>query len=123
MSRHELLIVGAGPAGMSAALNAQNDSLDFRLIESTEEGWFPRVSVDSHYTVDNYLGFSKVSGSEIISKFQQHLRNNGVFSLREKVKSIGIRENYFEIQTSCNNYESYTLILATGTKQKKLNVP
>jgi thioredoxin reductase (NADPH) len=122
MSKHELLIVGAGPAGMSAALNAQNDELNFRLIESTEEGWFPRVSVDSHYTVDNYLGFSKVSGSEIISKFQQHLINNGIVSLREKVESIRTREKLFEIQTNRNNYESDSLILATGTKQKKLDV-
>jgi len=123
MSKHELLIVGAGPAGMSAALNAQNDDLDFRLIESTEEGWFPRVSVDSHYTVDNYLGFSKVSGNEIISKFQQHLANNGIVSLREKVELIRKRRKLFEIQTNCNNYESDTLILATGTRQKKLDVP
>ena len=88
MNKHELVIIGAGPAGMSAALNAQNDGLDFILIESTEEGWFPRVSVDSHYTVDNYLGFSEVSGTEIISKFQQHLADNGIVSLREKVESI-----------------------------------
>lgn len=123
MSRHELLIVGAGPAGMSASLNAQNDNLNFRLMESTEEGWFPRVSVDSHYSVDNYLGFNKVSGSEIISKFQQHLINSGIVSLREKVELIRISEKVFEIQTNCKTYESDTLILATGTKQKKLGVP
>jgi len=123
MSRHELLIIGAGPAGMSAALNAQNDDLDFRLIESTEEGWFPRVSVNSHYTVDNYLGFSNISGSEIILKFQQHLTNNEIVSLREKVESIRKGRELFKIQTNCNNYESDTLILVTGTKQKKLDVP
>ncbi|MHA1877350.1 MAG: FAD-dependent oxidoreductase [Promethearchaeota archaeon] len=74
MTKKDLLIIGAGPAGMSAALNAQNDGLDFELIESKEEGWFPRVSVNSHYTVDNYLGFSKVSGTELIKKFQGHLK-------------------------------------------------
>ena len=73
MEKYNLAIVGAGPAGMSAALNAKNDDVRFVLYESQEDGWFPRVSVDSHYTVDNYLGFSAVSGSELIETFRKHL--------------------------------------------------
>ena len=123
MSKHELLIVGAGPAGMSAALNAQNDNLDFRLIESTEEGWFARISVDSHYTVDNYLGFSKISGTEIISRFQTHLKNNKISPLREKVINARRNGEQFEIETDKKEYRTEALILATGTIQKKLDVP
>lgn len=123
MNKKQLTIVGAGPAGMSAALNAQNDNLNFNLIESKEEGWFPRVSVDSHYTVDNYLGFSKVSGTDLISRFQEHLRNNGIISIKEKVEKIINKHGNFIIRTNGNVYESESVILANGTKQKKLNVP
>ena len=123
MNRKDILIVGAGPAGMSAALNAQNDGWNFELIESKEEGWFPRVSVDSHYTVDNYLGFSKISGTELIEKFQEHLRNNGIFATSERVEKINRNKNIFSVETDKNIYEADSLILANGTKQKKLNVP
>lgn len=123
MSKHKLLILGAGPAGMSAALNVQNDGLDFKLIESREEGWFPRVSVDSHYTVDNYLGFSKVSGTELVLKFREHLANNYIASLNEKVINARMVEKQFEVETNKKKYNADSLILATGTVQKKLVVP
>ena len=123
MSKKDILIVGAGPAGMSAALNAQNDGWNFELIESKEEGWFPRVSVDSHYTVDNYLGFSKVSGTELIEKFQEHLRNNEIIPSYEKVERINRTNNAFLVETDKDTYETNSLILANGTKQKRLNVP
>jgi len=123
MTKKDLLIIGAGPAGMSAALNAQNDGLDFELIESKEEGWFPRVSVDSHYTVDNYLGFSKVSGTELIKKFQEHLRNNKISLTYERVERICKNVDAFSVKTDKNIYCADSLILANGTKQKRLNVP
>lgn len=123
MIKKDLVIIGAGPAGMSAALNAQNDNLNFCLIESREEGWFPRVSIDSHYTVDNYLGFSKVSGTDLIMRFQEHLQNNGICSIKEKVDLITNQGELFHVTTDANEYSSKSLILANGTKQKQLEVP
>ena len=78
MERTDLAIIGAGPAGMSAAIFAKNDSLDFKIMESKEEGWFPKVSIDSHYQVDNYLGFNNISGTELIKIFKEHLKNKGI---------------------------------------------
>jgi len=123
MEKYDLAIIGAGPAGMSAALNAQNDNLKFVLAESQEEGWFPKVSVDSHYTVDNYLGFSTVSGSELINKFKQHLANNKISADRSCVQDVRQEVDIFLIDLGDRKVAAESIILCTGTKQKKLEVP
>ena len=123
MEKYNLAIIGAGPAGMSAALNAQNDNLRFILAESQDEGWFPRVSVDSHYTVDNYLGFSAVSGSELINKFKQHLTNKGVSADHSCVQDVKQKEDIFSIDLGDRKAAAEAILLCTGTKQKKLEVP
>jgi len=123
MEKYDLAIVGAGPAGMSAALNAQNDNLRFVLGESQEEGWFPRVSVDSHYTVDNYLGFNDISGSELINRFKQHLANNGISANRSCVQDAKQEEDLFSIDLGDRKATAESVILCTGTKQKRLEVP
>ena len=123
MEKYDLAIIGAGPAGMSAALNAQNDNLGFILAESQDEGWFPRVSVDSHYTVDNYLGFSAISGSELINKFKQHLTNNGVSADHSCVQDVKQEEDIFSIDLGERKAAAEAILLCTGTKQKKLEVP
>jgi thioredoxin reductase (NADPH) len=123
MKKYNLAIVGAGPAGMSAALNAKNDNLRFALYESQEEGWFPRVSVDSHYTVDNYLGFSEISGSALIKKFREHLVNNKISADRSSVRDIECEGDAFSVDLGDKNVIAESIILCTGTKQKKLEVP
>lgn len=123
MEKYNLVIIGAGPAGMSAALNAQNDNLRFVLCESQEEGWFPRVSVDSHYTVDNYLGFNDISGSELIEKFRSHLANNGISAYRSCVQDVRQEEDIFSIDLGDRKAVAESIILCTGTKQKRLEVP
>lgn len=124
MKEYELAIIGAGPAGMSAALNAKNDGLEAILIESEEGGWFPRVSVDSHYYVDNYLGFGKVTGTEIIREFQEHLTMKDITVFNGFVENIRKEGNRFFIDTSSDvDFLVNGIILANGTKQKELNVP
>jgi thioredoxin reductase (NADPH) len=123
MEKYNLAIIGAGPAGMSVALNAENDNLRFILCESQEEGWFPRVSVDSHYTVDNYLGFKDISGSELISRFRSHLANNGISADRSCVQKVRQEEDIFSIDLGDRKAAAESIILCTGTKQRELEVP
>jgi thioredoxin reductase (NADPH) len=123
MEKYNLAIVGAGPAGMSAALNAHNDNLRFVLCESQEEGWFPRVSVDSHYTVDNYLGFNNISGSELIDKFRSNLANNGISVDRSCVQDVRQEEDMFSIDLGDRKAVAESIILCTGTKQRELELP
>jgi len=120
---NDLIIVGAGPAGMSAALNAQNDGIDFSLFESKEAGWFPRVSVDSHYFVDNYLGFRKTSGTEIIRQFQEHLKMNNIPVVNDSIVNVMPEGNHFMVYTSSEEVPTKTLLLANGTVQRELVAP
>jgi len=123
MEIEDLVIIGAGPAGMSAAINAENDGLKFKLLESVSEGWFPKVSVDSHYTVDNYLGFNELSGTELISKFKEHLANNRIRFEKADIEKLGKKDDIFTISNKEKEYFARSIILATGTKQKKLDIP
>lgn len=123
MEKYDLAIIGAGPAGMSAALNAENDNLRFLLAESQEEGWFPRVSVDSHYIVDNYLGLNSVSGKELINRFKQHLANKGISTSCSCVQDVKLEGNTFLIDLGDRREIAESVILCTGTKQRKLEVP
>ena len=122
MKKYDLAIIGAGPAGMSAALNAKNDNLKFILYEAKEAGWFPRVSVDSHYTVDNYLGFSAISGSELIKKFRKHLTRNKIFVDNNCVHNARLEKNKFIMTLTDKEIIADLVILCTGTYQKKLGV-
>jgi thioredoxin reductase (NADPH) len=123
MIKYDTAIVGAGPGGMSAALGAQNDGLSFKLFEAKDECWFPRVSVDSHYEIHNCLGFSRISGTEIVRRFMQHIRNESIKSVRSRVKSITKQDNEFKLSTEEGEYLSDSVVLATGTKQRRLDVP
>lgn len=123
MINKDLIIIGAGPAGMSAALNAENDGLNFEVFESERAGWFPRVSVDSHYVVDNYLGFSKVTGTELISKFLEHLSLRGIKIGKGGISDIFPENGGFRVLTNKEDYQANSVILATGTIQKQLEIP
>ena len=120
---YDLLIVGAGPAGMSAAIYAKNDGIRFRLFEGKDPGWFTKVSTDSHYTVDNYLGFPEISGTQLINKFKQHLSYLKVKTDRASQIEDIFEEDMFKAKISDGEIiEFRTIILATGTKPKKLPI-
>ena len=65
----DCLILGAGPAGLSAALYAKRSGLNCALVDKSAPGGTP-----SNYTeIENYLGFSKIQGCELCDKFEQHI--------------------------------------------------
>lgn len=123
MKEYDLVIVGAGPAGASAALFAQGDRLQFRLVESDVPCWFPEQAINTNFTnLENYLGCYNLSGTEITQRCRQHLESMGIAVHKEKVAAItkDFQGLYFE--TDIENYRAETAILATGTQPKRLCV-
>ncbi|MFA5060949.1 MAG: FAD-dependent oxidoreductase [Candidatus Pacearchaeota archaeon] len=115
---YDLIIIGAGPAGMTAAIYAARNKLKFLMISLDIGG---QVSWSSE--VDNYPGLPDCTGIEIVNKFKEHLKDYKIKVKIEEVKEIKKIKNFFKIKTKNKEYKTKTIILASGKKPKKLNVP
>ncbi len=113
----ELGIIGAGPAGITAAIYAARKNLKFIVIAKELGG-----QVTYNLSVENYTGFQEVSGTDLVEKFRQHLEQFKFdFIEEEAVSVIGAEEGY-KISTPEASYKAAAAIIATGTSPKKLNI-
>lgn len=120
---YDLIIIGAGPAGMAASIYASRYKLNHLVIANQIGG----MAVDAH-EIRNYPGFKSISGKKLMEAFGSHVQNLGAEIRNEKVveikkELISAGKYFFEITTSTNRkYRAKALILALGTKQRKLNI-
>lgn len=116
---YDLVIIGAGPAGVSAAIYANRAMLKFVLLEKA----FAGGQIINTYEVDNYPGIQHVSGFELANLFSEHAASLGVEIKTDDVLEIQSEGEIKKIITSSGTYETKTIILATGANWKKLGVP
>lgn len=116
---HDLIIIGAGPAGITAAIYAARKRLDF-LVITRDIGGQTILSGE----VENYTGYQYITGLELVKKFEEHMKQFQI-SLKEgeEVRAIEKAGNGFLVKTDRGAYESKTVIIASGRKPKLLNVP
>ena len=110
MDRIDIDIVGSGPAGISAALNAKIRNKTFKVFGTKEIS--PKL-VKAHQ-INNYLGFYGKSGKEIRDEFAKHLEAMDIEITEEKINNIYSMGDYFALMGSKNTYEATAVILATG---------
>ena len=114
---YDLIIIGTGPAGLTAAIYAKRAGLNFLVLKDI-------YSLDSQivntYEIENYTGFFNLSGQELYDKFLEHSKHMGIEIVREKAIEIKKIDNLFKIITKKNEYNTKTIILATGANPKKL---
>ena len=116
---HDLVIIGGGPAGMTAAIYAARKQLDIVMI-SLDIGGQATWAVD----VDNYLGYRLISGLDLVNKFEEHVRDLGIKVVNNRVNSIKKKDKTFIVDTEDKEgYNSRTVIVATGRTPKELGVP
>lgn len=115
----DTIIVGAGPAGLSAAVYAKRAGLTALLIEDSPVGG---GQVLSTYEVDNYLGFPGISGLELGEKFTAHAERTGIEKVLAEVEKIEEAGSSFKVVTDKGVYDSETVIVATGAKHAHLGV-
>lgn len=115
---YDLIIIGAGPAGMTAAIYAARQKINFLILGRNIGG---QVSWSAE--VENYLGIIKTTGPELVRVFQEHLRSYGVSIKQEEVVGVSKKGKNFIVKTRKNAYEAKSVIIASGKSPKKLNVP
>mgnify|MGYP000009559201 FL=1 len=114
----DLIIIGAGPAGMSASVYASKANLNTLLIESdTPGGLLNKIN-----KIDNYLGFKNINGSDLAFNMYEHVRSEGIILKHEKVLGIK-KENGFKVITNKNEYNTKKIIIAIGRKPIKTGIP
>ena len=116
----ELIIIGGGPAGITAAIYAARKGLDFSLV-TMDIGGQAAWSGD----IENFTGYQFIPGPELAMKFREHLEKYK-FDLREGVEVTKAEQISSEFKVTLANgesLESKTLIIASGKKSRLLNVP
>jgi len=115
----DLIIIGAGPAGITASVYAARQRLNF-LVITKDIGGQAALSGD----VENYTGYQFISGPELAAKFEEHMRKFD-FELKEGEESRDIKEKagVFEVTTGKGAYQARAVIIASGKKSRELNVP
>ena len=117
---YDLIIIGAGPAGMSAAVYAARADLSFIVIEGS---MMQGGQVLTTYDVDNYLGLPGIGGFEMGMKFAEHAKKLGVNFVTENVVSMEAEGEVKKVVTDKNTYETRTIIIATGAVHRKAGIP
>jgi thioredoxin-disulfide reductase len=115
---YDTIIIGAGIAGMTASIYASRKRMKYELISKNIGGQFMESG-----EVLNYPGIVHTTGVEFNSKMQEQLKNNNVNIVSEKVMNIEKVDNKFRIITDKNSYDTKTVIIATGARPKRLQVP
>lgn len=112
------IIIGGGPAGLSAAIYLARKKMNC-LVLTPEFGGQAAKSAE----IENYLGFTKVSGPELMQKFLEHAEAIGMKSKNEEVEKIEKKDDLFTIITSEGQYSTKSVIVASGKMPRKLDIP
>ena len=116
---YDIIIVGGGPAGLTAGLYASRARLNTLLLEKIALGG----QVTKSERIENYPGFKSIKGIELGMKFIEHAKEFGAEIKQESVLKINANK-IIEIETEQGNkYKGKYLILAFGMQRRKLNVP
>lgn len=115
----DLIIIGAGPAGITAAVYAARKKMDL-LVISKDIGGQTAWSGD----IENYTGYQFVTGPELVAKFEEHMKKNNIaLKENEDVTVIERKKDKVFVKTDKGEYEAKTVIIASGKRSMELGVP
>lgn len=116
---YDIIIIGAGPAGITAAIYAARSNLNVLVIEGESLGG----KLTKIHEIENYPGFATIGGNDLADHMLEHLKAFGVEIKLGLVKKIVDGETKKIILEDDEELESKSIIIATGTKEKLLDVP
>jgi thioredoxin reductase (NADPH) len=115
---YDLIVVGAGPAGLSASIYASRFNLKNLVLGTALGGTLSEI-----FIIENYPGIKSISGMDMVKIFQEQVKTLGSEIKLEKVQEIELLENGFKIISAKNIYKARAVILALGKTFCRLNIP
>ncbi|MBX4200880.1 FAD-dependent oxidoreductase [Candidatus Parcubacteria bacterium] len=117
---YDLIIIGAGPAGVAAAVYASRQKLNMLIVSKDIGGQVAKKAVD----IENYPGFEKISGPELVDLYKKQLKANELEVTLDEVLEIQKPENTFLVKTkSGKTQEAISVIITSGATSRLINVP
>ncbi|MBN1643593.1 MAG: FAD-dependent oxidoreductase [Dehalococcoidales bacterium] len=116
---YDLIIIGGGPAGLTAAVYAARKRINTLLITNDIGG-----QVNWTTGIENYMGYQFIEGAELISKFEAQVNQFPIDrKIGQKVTGITKTDDGFEITTESDKFQSKAVLLVTGKRPRHLNIP
>ena len=117
---YDVLIIGSGPAGMTAAIYGKRAGLSVAVLEGN---YINGGQILNTYEVDNYPGLPGISGLDLADKFKEHAASHGAEFLRGKAERVSLDGNIKVVHTRKEDFRCRTLVIASGAVHRKLGVP
>ncbi len=116
---YDLIIIGAGPAGISAGIYAARQRLKILIISKDIGGQVAKKAVD----IENYPGFEKISGPDLVDLYKKQIKANELEIMHDEVINIEKQENFSVSVKSGKVFEAISVIITSGAESRKINVP
>lgn len=115
---YDLIIIGSGPAGMTAAIYARRSGLKVLVIEASAPGG----KLIKTYHIENYPGVMSMGGADLAYKMYEQMESFEAETDFDEVKEVKDLGQLKEVVTANNSYKTKAIIVATGTKERLLNI-
>lgn len=115
---YDVIIIGAGPAGIAASIYASRAMLKFILLDR----FLPGGAIAATHEIENYPGIYKVSGQELTDRMFAHAEALGTTFVSDDVLSLEVEDEIKKVITTQTTYLTKTIILATGASPRKLGM-
>jgi thioredoxin-disulfide reductase len=116
---YDLIIIGGGPAGITAGIYAARQRIKTLIITENFGGQVVKKTID----IENYPGFENISGTELTEKFEKHLKKFDISIEIDSVIKIEKGVNFFLILTKKNKFQARAVIIASGASPRYLKIP
>lgn len=116
---YDLIIIGAGPAGMTASIYASRANLSVLMIEKK----YPGGQMLSTAEIENYTGYEEITGPELSEKMFEHSKKFGTELAFGEITNIRVENNVKILTAGEKEYKSKSVIIATGTEARLLGIP